>query len=153
VENISITKKDYKEMVEKMSPNSHLVKDCIKAFIVGGLICDLGQLITNTLVNMNFPKDESSMITTIILVFIGSLLTSLGIYEKLGKFAGAGSLVPITGFSNSVTAPAIEFKKEGFIFGVGSRMFVIAGPVLLYGILSSFVVGFIYYFASGIVIK
>ncbi len=146
MENIKISKEDYKKMVDKVSPNSHLFVDCIKAFIIGGLICDFGQFLTNLFIYFNFSKDDASTLTTISLIFIASLLTGLGLYGKIGKFAGAGSVVPITGFSNSVTAPALEFKKEGFIFGVGAKMFVIAGSVILYGVLTSFVVGAIYYF-------
>ncbi len=138
--------KKYGEMVKAASPNSKLGVDCVKAFIVGGIICILGQFITNILLNYGLSKDSASMYTTIILIFLGVLLTGLGVYEKLGKFAGAGSIVPVTGFANSVAAPAIEFKKEGFIFGVGAKMFIIAGPVVLYGTLTSILVGIIYYF-------
>lgn len=145
MDNIGVTKEEYKKMVEQYSPNSNLLMDCLKAFVVGGLICDLGQFITNFLININYSKDEAAMINTITLIFLGSILTGLGIYEKIGKFSGAGSIVPITGFSNSVTAPAIEFKREGLVFGTGAKMFTIAGPVILYGVLTSFVVGIIYY--------
>lgn len=138
----------YQKMVEKASPNSHIVTDCIKAFIIGGIICCLGQFITNVLANYGFSQDESSIYTSVILIGIASLLTGFGIYPKLGKFAGAGSIVPITGFSNSVTAPAIEFKKEGFILGVGAKIFTIAGPVILYGTITSMIVGIIYYFVK-----
>jgi stage V sporulation protein AC len=139
-------KKDYQEKVKIYSPNSHLAADCVKAFIVGGLICVIGQLIMNGYQGAGYTKDQTGMLTAITLIFIGTLLTGLGVYEKIGKFAGSGSVVPITGFANSVAAPAIEFKKEGFIFGVGAKMFVIAGPVLVYGALASFVVGLVYYF-------
>lgn len=141
-------KESYKKMVEKASPNSHVVKNCIKAFIVGGIICCIGQLITNILANHGFSQEESSIYTSVILIFLASLFTGPGWYSKLGKFAGAGSIVPITGFSNSVTAPAIEFKKEGYVLGVGAKIFIIAGPVILYGTLTSIVVGIIYYFVS-----
>lgn len=137
---------NYKNMVDKMSPNSNLLTNCIKAFAVGGLICVLGQFIINTLMNYGLNKDEAGMYTSIILVFLGVLLTGLGLYSKLGKFAGAGSVVPITGFANAVAAPAIEFKKEGYIFGLAAKMFVVAGPVIVYGTVTSVVVGVIYYF-------
>lgn len=140
--------KQYEKMVEKASPNSHIFLDCIKAFVVGGIICVIGQFITNVLLNNGLSKDESSAYTSVILIGIASLLTGLGLYPKLGKFAGAGSIVPITGFSNSVTAPAIEFKKEGFILGVGAKIFTIAGPVILYGTITSMIVGIIYYIAK-----
>lgn len=139
-------KQKYKNMVKKASPNSHIVKDCIKAFVVGGIICCIGQFITNSLANYGFTKDETNMYTSVILIFLAAVATGPGWYGKLGKFAGAGSIVPITGFSNSVSSPAIEFKKEGYILGLGSKIFVIAGPVILYGVLTSIAVGIIYYF-------
>ncbi len=143
---LNVTKSEFKTMVEKASPNSSLFMDCLKAFFVGGLICDIGQLISNLLLNGGASKENAAMFTSIALIFLASLLTGLGIYDKIGKFAGAGSVVPITGFSNSITAPAIEFKKEGFILGVGAKMFVIAGPVIVYGTFASIVIGMIYYF-------
>jgi stage V sporulation protein AC len=145
MENLNTTKKQYKTMVEKASPNSHIVTNCLKAFLVGGMICALGQFIGNTLINSGLSKDSASMYTSIILMFLAALATGIGWYDTLGKFAGAGSVVPITGFSNSVTAPAVEFKKEGFILGVGAKMFVIAGPVIVYGTFASVVIGLIYF--------
>ena len=136
----------YKKKVEKASPDSPIYSNCLKAFIVGGTICILGQFITNNLLNYGLNKDDAGMYTSIILVFIGVLLTGLGLYSKIGKFAGAGSVVPITGFANAVAAPAIEFKKEGLVFGVGAKMFLVAGPVIVYGTITSILVGFIYYF-------
>lgn len=140
-----LNKEKYSEMVKKTSPNSPIIKNCIKAFIVGGIICCLGQLINNICKNYGFSTEESSTYTSMILILIASILTGLGLYSKIGKFAGAGSIVPITGFSNSVTAPAIEFKKEGFILGLGAKIFIVAGPVILYGTLTSVIVGIIYY--------
>lgn len=140
-----LSKKKYSEMVKKTSPNSPIITNCIKAFIVGGIICCLGQLINNICKNYGFSTEESSTYTAMILILIASILTGLGLYSKIGKFAGAGSIVPITGFSNSVTAPAIEFKKEGFILGLGAKIFIVAGPVILYGTLTSVIVGIIYY--------
>lgn len=137
---------EYQKKVENASPNSPIVADCIRAFIVGGIICVIGQIITNICKSMGAGTEEAATCTSVILVAAASLLTGLGLYEKLGKFAGAGSLVPITGFSNSVTSPAIEFKKEGFILGLGAKIFIVAGPVILYGVLTSVVVGIIYYF-------
>ncbi len=138
--------REYQKMVENASPNSPVVKDCIRAFFVGGIICTIGQLIMNFCLNMGADMKDASTYTSVILVVTASVLTGLGIYGKLGKFAGAGSIVPITGFSNSVTSPAVEFKKEGYILGVGSKIFLIAGPVILYGVISSMLVGIVYYF-------
>lgn len=138
-------KKKFKKISSMDKPKPKLAIHCIKAFIVGGLICDVGQLIYNILLYFQIPKDQASTFLSIIMVFIGALLTGIGVYDKIGDFAGAGSVVPITGFANSIVAPAIEFKKEGFVFGVGGKMFTIAGPVLVYGISSSVVVGLIYY--------
>ncbi len=136
----------FQQRVKELSPNSHLGKDCLKAFLVGGLICSFGQVITNTLNYLGLTRDEMGMYTSMVLIFLASLLTGLGLYQKIGKFAGAGSIVPITGFSNSVTSPALEFKKEGFVTGLGAKIFIIAGPVILYGVLASVIVGLIYYF-------
>jgi stage V sporulation protein AC len=136
---------EYEKFIKDKMPKPKLLSNCIKAFIVGGLICDIGQFITNSLKGLKLDQDQVSAGTAIILVFLGAFFTGLGIYDKLGKFAGAGSIVPITGFSNSIVSPAMEFKREGFIFGVGAKMFVIAGPVLVYGISASVMVGIIYY--------
>jgi stage V sporulation protein AC len=138
-------KQKYKKLVEETSPNSPIISNCVKAFMSGGLICVIGQFITNRFTAMGYSIDDASACTSVILIFTASLLTGLGWYSKIGKFAGAGSVVPITGFSNSVTAPAIEFKKEGFILGLGAKIFIIAGPVILYGTLTSVIVGIIYY--------
>lgn len=143
-----MTKEQYSNMVKKASPDSPIIKNCIHAFIVGGIICCIGQFIMNWCSVFGMSTEESASYTSVILVVTASLLTGLGLYSKLGKFAGAGSVVPITGFSNSVTAPAIEFKKEGFILGLGAKIFIVAGPVILYGVLTSIVVGIIYYFVS-----
>lgn len=137
---------DYQKRVENVSPKSPIVADCIRAFIVGGIICIIGQAITNFCKSMGAGVEDAATYTSVTLVVLASLLTGLGLYEKIGKFAGAGSIVPITGFSNSVTSPALEFKKEGFILGLGAKIFIVAGPVILYGVLTSVVVGIIYYF-------
>lgn len=136
---------EYEKFIKDKMPKPKIFSNCIKAFIVGGLICDVGQFISNTLKGLGVNQDQVSAGTAIILVFLGAFFTGLGIYDKLGKYAGAGSIVPITGFSNSIVSPAMEFKREGFIFGVGAKMFIIAGPVLVYGISSSVLVGIIYY--------
>ncbi len=140
-----ITKEQYDKMVKKASPDSPVVKNCIKAFVIGGIICTIGQMITNIAAFYGASEEEAGTYTSVILVVAASILTGLGLYSKLGKFAGAGSIVPITGFSNSVTSPAIEFKKEGMILGLGAKIFIVAGPVILYGVLTSVLVGTVYY--------
>lgn len=139
------TKKDYQDYVDKVTPNSKTAFNILKAFLVGGLICVGGQLILDFWTNQGLSKDDASSATSITLIFIGIFLTALNIYTKIGKFAGAGSIVPITGFANSIASPAIEFKSEGLILGVGAKLFQIAGPVLVYGTATSMVVGFIYF--------
>ena len=139
-------KEEYNKIVKSMSPKSNILKNCIIAFISGGFISIIGQIINNIAKYFHINNDNSALITSITLISISALLTGLGIYSKLGKFCGAGTIVPITGFANSVVSPAIEFKKEGYIFGMGAKMFIIAGPVIVYGILSSMLVGLVYYF-------
>lgn len=144
------TKKDYQDYVNKLTPNSKTVFNIFKAFIVGGAICVGGQFILDFWTNQGLSKDDASSATSITLIFIGIFLTALNIYTKIGKFAGAGSIVPITGFANSIASPAIEFKSEGLILGVGAKLFQIAGPVLVYGISTSMLVGLIYFlFTNG----
>ncbi|MGB7605069.1 MAG: stage V sporulation protein AC [Lutisporaceae bacterium] len=140
-----MTPTEYENFIKDKVPKPKVLSNSIKAFLVGGLICDIGQFITNSLKGMGLPKDAVSTGTSIILVFLGALLTGLGIYDRIGKYGGAGSIVPITGFSNSIVSPAMEFKREGFVFGVGARMFTIAGPVLVYGTTASVLVGIIHY--------
>lgn len=141
-------KKKYEKMAQDSAPKSKVFKDCLMAFLVGGLICDLGQLIHNIVAKFGFPEDQVNSIVVILMIFIGALLTGTGIYCKIACFGGAGTVVPITGFSNAVVSPAIEFKKEGFVFGVAAKMFTIAGPVLVYGIGTSVIIGIVYYFIS-----
>lgn len=136
----------FQKLSKSVEPKPKLIKHCIYAFIIGGLICDVGQFFFNIFTNMGMTPEEVSTWVSIIMVFIGALLTGIGIYDKIANIAGAGTVVPITGFANSIVSPAIEFKKEGFVFGVGAKMFTIAGPVLVYGISSSVLVGLIYYF-------
>lgn len=140
-----LDKKEYSKLADKASPNSPIVLNCIKAFIVGGIICCIGQLLTNLFKMQGASIDDAGTYTSICLIIIASIFTGMGIYSKLGRFAGAGSIVPITGFSNSVTSPAIEFKTEGWILGLGAKIFLVAGPVILYGTLTSMLVGIIYY--------
>ena len=142
----SFTKEEYSQYVKSVLPNSNLFANIIKAFFVGGIICDIGQLIINLLKARGLSMDMVSSITSIIMVFLGAFLTALNVYDEIGKFAGAGSIVPITGFANSVVSPAMEFKTEGYIMGMGAKMFVIAGPVIVFGICSSVIAGIIHYF-------
>ena len=135
-------------MIDKTSPKPKVVVNCLKAFLVGGTICCIGQLITNILMEMDIMEIEAQTFTTISLIFLGSLFTGVDVYDQLGQFAGAGSIIPITGFANSIVSSAIEYKKEGYILGVGAKMFTIAGPVIVYGIISSVVIGLIYFFVS-----
>lgn len=143
--NVNITPEEYKNLTKSMTPKPTVVRNSLRAFLVGGLICTLGQLIINLLAMAGLERTEASSAATAILILLGALLTGLGVYDEIGKFAGAGSIVPVTGFSNSVVAPALEFKREGYVMGVGARLFTVAGPVLVYGITTSIVVGIIYY--------
>ncbi|MGG5462681.1 stage V sporulation protein AC [Clostridium sp. B9] len=138
-------KSKFEELEEEIRPKPKVFKNCVMAFIVGGLICVIGQFIRNTLLANGFPEEQVASITPMTMVFLGALLTGLGIYDKIASKAGAGTIVPITGFSNAMVSPAIEFKKEGFVMGVGANMFKIAGPVLVYGTGTSVIVGVIYY--------
>ena len=139
---------EYNEMVKQASPNSPVFLDCVKAFLSGGLICVLGQLLLDFFTGRGISDKDAAMWVSITLIGISALLTSFGVYEKLGKFCGAGTIVPITGFANSVVSPAIEFKKEGMVFGMAAKMFVVAGPVIVYGTLTSMLVGVVYYFVK-----
>lgn len=136
-----ITKEEYSKLTEKISPPSPTLKNCVFAFLIGGLICTVGQIFLDTYLSFGFSKEEAGMLNTITMIFIGVTLTAFGIYEKIGSKVGAGTLVPITGFANSVASSAIEFRTEGFITGVGVKMFVIAGPVIVYSIAAGVVYG------------
>lgn len=137
---------EYKEYVSKKMPKPSYFKNCLWAFMVGGIICTIAQFIMNTAKNIGLNKTDSSTVTVMSMIFIGAFLTGLGVYDKIGKRAGAGSIVPITGFANSIVSPAMEFKREGYVFGVAAKMFILAGPVLVYGFGSSVVIGLLYYF-------
>ncbi|MGN0135819.1 stage V sporulation protein AC [Anaerotignum sp.] len=139
---------EYDKMVKKASPNSPILMNCLKAFVSGGIICIIGQLLSNYFTGKDFSKEEAALLVSITLIALSALLTALGWYEKLGKFCGAGTIVPITGFANSVVSPAIEFKKEGMVFGMAAKMFIVAGPVIVYGTLTSMLVGLVYYFVK-----
>ena len=140
---MNMTKREYAEYVKKKSPNSAVGKNLLKAFLTGGLICCIGQAIKNAYLLTSLTDELASSATSVTLIFIGALLTGLKIYDNIAKFSGAGTLVPITGFANSVVAPALEFKSEGLITGMSAKMFVIAGPVIVFGITASVVYGLI----------
>ena len=138
------SKQVYQKYVEKKSPNSPILKNCFNAFWVGGLICTIGQIIMNICKERGFDQTMSGTIVSILLIALSAFLTSLNLFNKIGKFAGAGSLIPITGFANSIVSPAMEYKSEGYVMGVGGKMFTVAGPVLVFGISASIIVGLIY---------
>ena len=138
-----ISNKQYDEMVKKASPNSPIVLDCIKAFLIGGAICCFGQLLFYIFRKSGMSLDESRSLVSIALIIITAILTGIGVFDKIAKHAGAGTIVPITGFANSVVSPAIDFKSEGLITGMASKMFVVAGPVIVFGTLASVVYGVI----------
>ena len=137
---------DYNAYVEKKAPKTKLFSTCVRAFLLGGAICVLGELLNSVAKDsILLDEEQAGMFTSMCLIFLGALFTGLGVYDVLGRFAGAGSIVPITGFANSIVAPAVDFKQEGYILGVGAKMFLIAGPVLVYGIVSSCAVGVVYW--------
>ena len=142
-----MTQKQYAKLVKQISPPSPVGKDCLLAFLVGGLICTLGQGLTE-LYAAALDKQSAATAASMTLVALSALLTGLSLYDDIAKTAGAGTLVPITGFANAISAPAVEFRTEGFILGVGARMFTIAGPVIVYGLSASVVYGVIYYLAT-----
>lgn len=141
---------EYNEYVKQVTPTRNLARAMCQAFIVGGIICIIGQFILNTAKNMGLDKDTAGSWCSLCLIFLSVLLTGLNIYPTFAKWGGAGALVPITGFANSVAAPAIEFQKEGQVFGIGAKIFTIAGPVILYGIFSSWLLGVIYWIGKGL---
>lgn len=143
-----MTEKQYGKLVEQFSPKSPMWKDCLNAFWIGGLICVLGQIFLNCYTGLGLDKDAAGTAASMSLVALSALLTGLSLYDDIAKYAGAGTLVPITGFANSIAAPAVEFKTEGFILGVGAKMFTIAGPVIVYGLAASVVYGFLYWIAG-----
>ena len=140
-----MTDKEYQKLSDSLAPKSPIFKDCFHAFWIGGLICVLGQLAINGYTALGLSKQDASTAASMSLVALSALLTGLSLYDDIAKHAGAGTLVPITGFANAVAAPAVEFKTEGFILGVGAKMFTIAGPVIVYGISAGVVYGLIYW--------
>ncbi|QSX06388.1 stage V sporulation protein AC [Sedimentibacter sp. zth1] len=138
-------KQTYAKVVDEFTPKNKIIKNCILAFIFGGAICTIGEVVKNILINLNFTSEDAGTMSSVILIGMTALLTGFGVYDKLGKYGGAGTIVPITGFANSVVAPALEFKREGYVLGSAAKIFTIAGPVLLFGYSSSMLVGFISY--------
>ncbi len=143
-----MTKKKYSELVKQRSRNSNLWLDCLKAFLIGGAICTIGQGILELFLVLELSEKDAKTLTSVSLIFIGVLLTALHQYEKLAKHGGAGTLVPITGFANAMSSPAIEFKAEGLITGLAAKMFIIAGPVLVYGTAAAVIYGLIYWLTT-----
>ncbi|WIW69649.1 stage V sporulation protein AC [Anaerosinus gibii] len=138
--------KQYQNKVDGIVPKPPVMKNILWAFCVGGLICCIGQVVQNYFLDGGLIKKDAAAATSSVMVFLGAFLTGIGIYDEIGKRAGAGSVVPITGFANSIVSCAMEFKREGFVFGIGAKMFVIAGPVIVYGLVMAFIVGLIRWF-------
>ena len=143
-----MTEEEYGKLVADMAPKSPMWRDCLNAFWIGGLICVIGQLILNGFSALGLDQTDAGTATSMSLVALSALLTGLSLYDNIAKYAGAGTLVPIAGFANSIAAPAVEFKTEGFILGVGAKMFTIAGPVIVYGVSASVVYGLIYWITT-----
>ena len=147
-EGFFMTEKEYAQLIKELAPKSPIWKDCVKAFLVGGLICALGQVFLDWYSGLGMTDRQAGTAASMTLVALSALLTGLSVYDDIAKHAGAGTLVPITGFANAVAAPAVEFQSEGFILGVGAKMFTIAGPVIVYGVSASVLYGFIYWIFS-----
>ncbi len=143
-----MTEKEYGKLIKNMEPKSPIGKDCLKAFLVGGFICCIGQICMNGYTALGFEKELAGTAASITLIFLSALLTGLSLYDDIAKHAGAGTLVPITGFANAIAAPAVEFKTEGMILGTAAKMFTIAGPVIVYGISASVLYGLIYWITT-----
>ena len=140
--------KSYKKLIKKHTPPSPVLKNCALAFLFGGTICLLGQLLCYLFIYLGIPEEDAYLLVTVSLIFFSSLLTGLGVYDRIARYAGAGTLVPVTGFANSVVSSAIDTKSEGLVMGVGAKMFTIAGPVIVYGTAASVVYGVIYWITT-----
>ncbi|MBM7623579.1 stage V sporulation protein AC [Sporohalobacter salinus] len=140
---INKNSKEYKKLVKKAHPSQSKFKNFISAYIIGGLICVLGELIIKLLTAQGLPLNEAGALMSVSMIFIGGLLTGLGVYDSIAQYAGAGTIVPITGFANAIVAPAMEYKQDGYVLGLGAKMYNIAGPVLTYAMLSGFAIGLI----------
>lgn len=145
---MNISNQEYGELAKRVSPPSSMARTIPLAFVIGGTICVLGEALLNMYAALGFDLDSAGALTSMSLIFLSALLTGLKLYDRIAQFAGAGTLVPITGFANSVVSPALDFKTEGYVLGLGAKMFTIAGPVLVYGISASVVYGIIYYFVK-----
>ncbi|MCH5184640.1 MAG: stage V sporulation protein AC [Oscillospiraceae bacterium] len=141
-----MSKEEYEKYVQKQTPNSPVLKNCVFAFLIGGLICAAGQFLLTMYKKLDISEELAATAVSVTLIFISTMLTGFDLYERIAKFAGAGTIVPITGFANSVASPALEAKSEGFVLGVGAKLFTIAGPVILYGTIASFIAGIVYFF-------
>ena len=142
---MNISNSDYNEMVKRASPSSTLLIDCIKAFFIGGAICCFGQVLFSLYNYLGMNNDETRSIVSVTLIVITAILTGIGVFDRIAKHAGAGTIVPITGFANSVVSPALEYKSEGFIMGTGANIFKISGPVILYGTVAAMIYGLVYW--------
>ena len=145
----NMSPQEYGQLVSKMTPHSRHLRGCLRAFWVGGAICVVGQALNDLADLLELGETTAPMFVSAVLVFLGTTLTGLGVYDRIGKYAGAGSIVPITGFANSVAAPALEYRPEGVVLGIGAKLFTIAGPVLVYGITASIAVGVVYWLLRG----
>ena len=145
----NMSPQEYGQLVSKMTPHSRHLRGCLRAFWVGGAICVVGQALNDLADLLEMGETTAPMFVSAVLVFLGTTLTGLGVYDRIGKYAGAGSIVPITGFANSVAAPALEYRPEGVVLGIGAKLFTIAGPVLVYGITASIAVGVVYWLLRG----
>ncbi len=144
--NINQVKSDYQNIIDKHSPKNKVLVNSIKAFLVGGLICSIGQALIDSYMFFGLSFLEASTLATDSLILISAIMTAFNVYDEVGKFAGAGALVPITGFANSMVSAGMEYKKEGYVYGLGAKLFTIAGPVIVFGVISSVIIGLIYYF-------
>lgn len=141
MKNIDKTPDEYNQMIKTYQPSKPRLKNFLFAYLIGGLICALGQSFIEIMKLMGMEKEQASPLATVILIFLGALFTGLGLYDELGQIGGAGSIVPVTGFANAIVSPAMEFKQEGWILGLGAKMYIVAGPVLTYGMVSAFLLG------------
>ena len=141
MDNINKSPDQYRKLINKVKPPVHKLRNIVKAYIVGGLICVIGQSFWYLYMKFNLSQDDAGVMATITMIFLGGLFTGFGLYDELGQFAGAGTIVPITGFANAMVSPAMEYKQEGLISGLGTKLFNVAGPVITYGMVSAFIVG------------
>lgn len=144
--NVKQIKNEYQEIVKTHSPKNKVMQNSLRAFLIGGVICTIGQGLINLYMYFGMPQDDATMVATVSLVLLSAVLTAFNVYDNIGQYGGAGSLIPITGFANSMVSAAMEFKKEGYIYGMGAKLFIIAGPVIVFGTIASVIIGIIYYF-------